>query len=363
MLIPKNAGCATHLTRSSMAALARVIVISLAACAPLGASVAPSAPVGLPVAPLPPAPLPPVPTGFVVIPAGSYWIGSSGDEISEEMTAAETRRPATIPRAIFMRSTEITQREWLEAMPTNPSTFADCADCPVEGVSWFDSVAYANARSKREGLAECYALADCTGEPGGACPSWGGPTCASTFRCHRVAFAGLSCRGYRLPTEAEWEVAARAGTTTATYGATYAGPIVTVGRDGLPRDGSYLAPDLNPIAWYLGNCDSTHPAAVSFDRRPDLPSGRCATHAVASTRPNRLGLFDMLGNVAEWCHDTYSYPHEAPTWVPTRQNLVVKGGAWDDPPGQLRAASRIPSSPDERWRNRGFRIVRAASMP
>jgi formylglycine-generating enzyme required for sulfatase activity len=193
-----------------------------------------------------------------------------------------------------MKATEVTQGEWQAVMGSNPYKFKTCgANCPVEKVSWEDAVGYANALSRREGLPECYS--------------------GSTF-------TGLGCSGYRLPTEAEWEYAARAGTTAATYA------------------------NLAGVAWY------------------DANSG-AATHPVGQKQPNAWGIYDMLGNVFEWTGDWYdTYPGTVtdPTGPATGSFRVTRGGSWNFYARNARAAGRVYDAPYNNYSFLGFRLSRTA---
>jgi formylglycine-generating enzyme required for sulfatase activity len=196
----------------------------------------------------------------------------------------EPEHSATITRAYCMKATEVTQGEWQAVMGSNPSEFKNCgANCPVEQVNWDDAVGYANALSRRAGLPECYA--------------------GSTF-------TGLTCTGYRLPTEAEWEYAARAGTTSGAYGI-----------------------DLDSAAWYTGNAAVSYAGAYDCSDwfQKQFPSGTCGTHPVRQKHPNAWGLSDMLGNVGEWTGDWYGEYSGAvtdPTGPATGYARVVRGGSW-----------------------------------
>ena len=121
----------------------------------------------------------------------------------------EAQREITLTRAFQMGATELTQASWRAVMGTDPARWP-CATCPVERVSWFDAIAYCNARSRAEGLPECYALEGESGEPGTGCDPGHG-TCEGGYQIDQVRFAGLDCPGWRLPTEGEWEAAALAG--------------------------------------------------------------------------------------------------------------------------------------------------------
>ena len=232
------------------------------------------------------------PTGFVRIEPGTFTMGSPTGESGRETD--ETQHSVTLTRAFCMEATEVTQGAWLAEMGSNPALFQDCGlDCPVEQVSWSDVVYYANVLSQREGLAECYV--------------------GSTF-------AGLDCTGYRLPTEAEWEYAARAGSTAATYG------------------------PLDSVGWYEGNSGAT-------------------THAVGGKTPNPFGLYDMLGNVREWTGDWYGpYPVTAtdPTGTAAGTYRSFRGGSWFHFADIARAANRLGGTADFRVDNIGFRLVKTA---
>ena len=235
------------------------------------------------------------PAGFVRIEPGTFTMGSPTSEEGRDDTN-ETQHEVTITRAFWLQSTEVTQGQWRAVMGTSPSHFSSCGDdCPVERVSWEDAVAYVNALSASEGLDACYS--------------------GSTF-------AGLGCEGYRLPTESEWEYAARAGTTSARYG------------------------NLDEIAWLYENSDG----------RP---------HEVGTKRVNGWGLYDMLGNVSEWTGDWYSssYPSGSvrdPLGPDEGSRRVYRGGGWLNFARYVRAANRYGNGPAHRRHKLGFRPARSA---
>jgi formylglycine-generating enzyme required for sulfatase activity len=180
----------------------------------------------------------------------------------------------------------ITQARYARVTGQRPST-AQGDQLPVEGVSWLDAVRFCNALSRREGLAPAYRIdADVAGV------EW-----------------DASADGYRLPTEAEWEHACRAGTAGARYG------------------------QLDEIAWHRGN---------SHERM----------HDVGGKRPNAWGLYDMLGNVWEWCWDIY----DAEVYGTYR---VLRGGGWFDERWSCRASVRRGSHPTFQIDDVGFRIARS----
>jgi len=166
---------------------------------------------------------------------------------------------------------------------------------PVEGVSWWDAVRFCNALSEREGLTPAYLSLD--GIQGGEGDE-------------RIEW-DASADGYRLPTEAEWEHACRAGTTEARYG------------------------QLDDIAWHRGNSDER-------------------LHPVGGRLPNAWGLYDMLGNVWEWCWDVY----DAEVYGSYR---VLRGGGWFDEHWSCRASVRRRSHPTLRIDDVGFRVARSVT--
>ena len=232
------------------------------------------------------------PAGYVRIAPGTFTMGSPESE--EGRFDEEIQHSVTITRAYCMKATEVTQGEWQAGTGSNPSEFKNCgASCPVENVDWDDAVGYANALSRREGLPECYS---------------------------GLTFTGLGCRGYRLPTEAEWEYAARAGTTGATYG------------------------KLEIVAWYRDNAGET-------------------THPVGQKQPNAFGLYDMLGNVWEWTGDHPKKDSGAvtdPTGPATGSSRVFRGGSWYTYARYARAALRGNDAPGARSSVLGFRLSRTA---
>jgi formylglycine-generating enzyme required for sulfatase activity len=241
--------------------------------------------------PPPAAPTRPVLDGFVAIEPGIFQMGSPKNEAGR--LDNETQHGVTISRPFWLQATEVTQGQWEQLMGSNPASFNKCGpQCPVEMVSWEDAVAYLNKLSEKEGLEACY---------------------------EGTRLKAPDCQGYRLPTEAEWEYAARAATKA-------------------ERDKS---PDA--FAWYQSNSVSR-------------------THAVAQKRSNAWGLYDMLGNVYEWVQDwDGAYPTAAvtdPTGPPTGVNRLYRGGGWDSDAAYVRPASRLGYTPSFRHRGIGFRAAR-----
>jgi len=262
-----------------------------------------------------------VPDGWACIPAGSFQMGSPADEPGRG--GDETQHQQDISRPYLMKVTEVTQGEWFLRMGTRPSLFAACGDtCPVEQVNWYEAVAYVNALSSAERLERCYA--DAQGNDYDAADA--GAERTPVWR------NGTACRGYRLPTEAEWEKAARAGTATASYN----GPVGNLECE--------LDANLDAIAWYCGNANNT-------------------THPVRGKRANDWGLYDMLGNVWEWCWDRYNaYPGvpAADYGGPAAGDYrVSRGGSWYNNARDVRAANRNGFLPEFRNGSVGFRPARS----
>jgi formylglycine-generating enzyme required for sulfatase activity len=249
---------------------------------------------------------------------GTFTMGSPTDELGR--VSSEVQHGVTLTRGFWLKETEVTQGEWQAVMGNNPSYFSSCGtNCPVDFVSWWDAVTYCNALSLNQGLTACYTLTGCSGTPGVA-----GYTCSSVARVS-------GCAGYRLPTEAEWEYAYRAGTTTALYN----GPITRP---------SGTDPYLELIGWYTRNS--------SYQ-----------THPVAGKAANTWGLYDMAGNLWEWTWDRYgdysSAPQNDPSGPTNGADRVIRGGAWLYNAQSCRAAQRFFSAPADQSDNIGFRPVRS----
>ena len=257
---------------------------------------------------------------YVTIPSGSFTMGSPAGELGRG--SDEVEHAVTLTRSFEMKTTEVTQGEWESLMGNNPSEFSSCgASCPVEQVNWYEALAYANALSTAKGLAACYTLTACTS------------TAGTGMTCKGVTVTGAgkdpyACTGYRLPTEAEWEYAYRSGTTSAFYNGNIADP-------------NCSDPNLEVIGWYCGNAVEPHP--------------------VGQKQANIWGLYDMSGNVWEWCWDLYgTYPGTVSNPVGAATGLrVYRGGSWNDVARFARAAFRDDWAPSTRNTYLGFRLSRS----
>ncbi len=235
---------------------------------------------------------------MTLLPVGEFIMGASGGHPDE----APPHR--VVVSAFAIDTYEVTQAEYARLELPNPSHFK-APDRPVEQVRWSDAALFCNERSAREGLTPCYDDFD--------------------FTCDFAA------TGYRLPTEAEWEYAARAGTDTAySFG-------------GNPKD-------LARHGWYADNT-----------KGKTEPTGR--------RRPNAWGLYDLHGNVLEWCQDVYDAAHyggsaaQDPRGPASGEKRVMRGGAWNSGAAACRVTARcgeVPGITDACFARDtfGFRCVR-----
>jgi len=225
---------------------------------------------------------------FVYIEPSTFMMGSPPDEPKRDNDEKQHR--VTLSQGFYMQTTEVTQQQWKAVMGNNPSHFKNCDDCPVENVSWNDVQTFIQKLNQKEGTTK-----------------------------------------FRLPTEAEWEYAARAGTQT---------------------------------AFFSGDCLSTDKA--NFDG--NYPMAGCSkgiyrnkTVSVGSFPANAWGLYDMHGNVWEWCHDLYgdylATSVTDPTGPTSGLRRVGRGGGWSYVARHCRSAIRNGYGPGDSDNYLGFRLA------
>lgn len=230
---------------------------------------------------------------FIWVPAGSFLMGSPETEVRRDKN--EIQHQVTLTRGFYLQATETTQQQWIAVMGSNPAHFKNCGmDCPVENVRYSDVVTFLERLNDLENTTH-----------------------------------------YRLPTEAEWEYAARAGTMSAFFN----GPMVDETAE--KWDFSYN-PYLDSVGWYFRNSDQ-------------------APHRVGLKAPNPWGFYDMHGNVWEWCSDWQRpypfHPEIDPQGAESGESKIRRGGSWAHYPEYCRSAYRSWFDPEDRNPELGFRLA------
>lgn len=233
---------------------------------------------------------------MVFVKGGCYQMGDTlGDGGSDEKPVHEV-----CVDDFYMGKYEVTQGQWKAVMGNNPSYFKDCGDnCPVESVSWNDIQEFINKLNQKT---------------------------TPSIPLNKGGQSGM----YRLPTEAEWEYAAKSVSGGGGKNEKYSG-----------------SNNVDSVAWYSSNSGGK-------------------THPVGTKQPNGLGIYDMMGNIWEWTNDWYdkdyynNSPKNNPQGTNSGQSRVLRGGSWYDLPQYVRASNRGRVLPTARYDNNGFRLAVSA---
>lgn len=237
---------------------------------------------------------------FVLVKGGEFKMGNT---VEEEGFEDEIPVHQVTLSDYYISTYEVTQSEWEEVMGSNPSTFIGKMK-PVENISWFDAIDFSNKLSEKEGLKPCYTI----GRNNNVTCDW-------------------TANGYRLPTEAEWEYAARGGNESNGY--MYSG-----------------SNSIDEVGFYKGNSMSM-------------------SHPTGSKKPNELRIYDMSGNVWEWCWDWYtnsyrSDPETNPRGVEFGVERCRRGGSWGQISKSARSSNRLGTPPELKFNYVGLRLVKNA---
>ncbi|MCF6171663.1 MAG: formylglycine-generating enzyme family protein, partial [Bacteroidales bacterium] len=242
---------------------------------------------------------------MVFVKGGTFQMGCT----SEQSDCDDDEKPVHTVTVgdFYMGKYEVTQKQWRDVMGSNPSWFSGCDDCPVESVSWNEVKEFIKKLNEKTG------------------------------------------QHYRLPTEAEWEYAARGGSLSPAGGGAGGGKKFAGSND------------IDKVAWYWKNTgDKYLTGSWNID---NIYNNNCRTHPVGQKNPNELGLYDMSGNVWEWCSDWYandyygSSPRNNPQGPSSGSGRVYRGGSWSSLAWRCRVADRGSSTPGGSGINLGFRLV------
>jgi formylglycine-generating enzyme required for sulfatase activity len=247
---------------------------------------------------------------FIFVEGGTFTMaGSSISDMIKELPAelswllsSEGPEHQVTVSSFYIGKYEVTQKEWAEVIGINPSN-SKGDNLPIENVSWYDAIDYCNKRSIKEGLTPAY--------------QGSGDAITCNFKAN----------GYRLPTEAEWEYAGKGGNKDRTL-YEYAG-----------------SDDADSVGWYKSNSGGT-------------------IHPVGAKVSNSLGIFDMSGNIWEWCWDWYkgysALAQTNPEGPLSGSERVIRGGGWDDKKSAASTTFRFKTNPSKRNGELGFRLVRSS---
>ena len=248
---------------------------------------------------------------FILVEGGTFTNSKSG-YYGQDITLSN----------FYIGQYEVTQQEWIEVMGGNPSAFQG-DNLPVEMVSWYDVVEYCNKRSIQEGLQPYYNVDKTKKDPNNK---------SEYDPVKWIVTMNEGANGYRLPTEAEWEYAAGGGRLSKNY--TYSG-----------------SDDADEVAWYWRNAGDEY---LSGDWNwPIIENNKNRTQPIGGKKPNELGLYDMSGNVREWCWNWYGDSDSD-----SGSFRVVKGGGWIGDVSNNESSYRGKFEASGYGPDQGFRLVR-----
>ena len=238
--------------------------------------------------------------------------------------------------SFYLGKYDVTQKEWMEVMGSNPSEFKGDS-MPVEMVSWYDCVEYCNKRSIKEGLKPYYNLDKNKKDPNDL-PD---PVFGTLDNLKWTVTINPGANGYRFPTEAEWEYAAEGGQKSRNY--TYSG-----------------STNIDEVAWYWRNAGDKF--LTGFWSWPVIKDNHDKTKPVGGKKPNELGLYDMSGNVREWCWDWYGKLESKgtdPQGPSSGYARLWKGGGWIGAEFCCEPSFRGNLAANGRGPDQGFRLCRS----
>lgn len=253
-----------------------------------------------------------VPDNSLVLVKGGTFVNENSSYYGQSVTLSD----------FYISKYEITQKEWMEVMGSNPSTFKG-DHLPVEMVSWYDAIEYCNRRSVKEGLEPYYNIDKTNKDPNNL---------SEHDHIKWTVTINEGANGYRLPTEAEWEYAASGGQLSKGY--TYSG-----------------SNQADEVAWYWRNAGDKY---LSGEWNwPLIENNNNQTKPAGSKKPNELGLYDMSGNVREWCWDWYGDMDRN-----SGSYRVVKGGGWIGDVSNTEISFRGKFEASGIGPDQGFRVIR-----